>query len=105
MRFEPGTFFFTLSLVFNMQNMPTAFLESFKLMKTEIANLDSSDPYYPSSNGHGQAYSDGYSDEPLYKPMSVLIPPKDISRLPIVDQHDGYGKVSNCIFKHYVIIT
>ena len=85
--------------------MPTAFLESFKLMKTEIANLDSSDPYYPSSNGHGQAYSDGYSDEPLYKPMSVLIPPKDISRLPIVDQHDGYGKVSNFICKDYLIIT
>lgn len=78
--------------VFNMQNMPTAFLESFKLMKSEIANLDSPDPYYPSSNGHRQTYSDGYSDEPLYKPMSVLIPPKNISHLPVIDQHDGYGK-------------
>ena len=70
--------------VFNMTNMPTAFIESFKKLKGFQAMA-------PVPVGTDQSYSDGQSEYVSeyegYKPISALIPPQNGY------QSDDYNKV------------
>ena len=73
-----------LNSVFNVSNMPTAFLETFKKMESFKT--------IPQHNelGHSDYYRsdyDEYSSQSFYKPISALMPPKGIAAL------DPYNKV------------
>jgi hypothetical protein len=79
--------------VFNVSNMPTAFLETFKKMESFKT--------IPQHNelGHSDYYRsdyDEYSSQSFYKPISALMPPKGITAL------DPYNKMTN--FGHNFVL-
>ena len=69
--------------VFNVSNMPTAFLESFKKMESFKSTMPKEVEL-----GHSDYYRsdyDEYSSQSFYKPISALMPPKGML--------DPYNKV------------